>query len=332
MLSSPAKRRRSNTSTAIPVNAPGSAQNPESNDIHSSRTKRASFQSPTKASLARSHPEVLSRVLSRYPPKSAKERPTSQRKIRPNSFERQRLTRNGVDGSKIPRPSHLGSIGFPARPSEVYTTKSGSPHRKSNVPAHVASPSREDSENSQVFQSAYPPRRSKENTASSQLNEQTQHPLAEPTTKANGIPSRFRFEGLENEESDLPPSPAEFGLGKAPDRLADPSSSSPSQRQEKKQKRRLEGGIRTSPTRYNDVLITQERDREEIPMGRRPIMREKISQEMGEKQKLHDKLATQLAQLKNDITLLENETRRQEKPDDYPPPDQDSIRTLMYVF
>src|SRR5947207_6154013 len=94
MLSSPAKRRRSNSSSAIPVDASNTSPKPPNHDTPSQIPNRASFKSPTRASLARSHPDILSRVLSRSPAKTARE----------NGYDSSRTADGNSFGLRIQKP------------------------------------------------------------------------------------------------------------------------------------------------------------------------------------------------------------------------------------
>lgn len=73
MLSSPAKRRKTGETTATATSGDASRTHQSQNQQAVERNatarpnRRPSFQSPTKASLARSHPDILARAISRSP-------------------------------------------------------------------------------------------------------------------------------------------------------------------------------------------------------------------------------------------------------------------------
>ncbi|PGH13587.1 hypothetical protein AJ79_03580 [Helicocarpus griseus UAMH5409] len=351
MLDSPAKRRKSNSSSAIAVNASNTAQQPRGtngNEIPPPRPNRASFQSPTRASLARSHPDVLSRVLSRSPPKTAQPRPSSR--------GRQSGTfvgndgRPGIRASKLPRPSSLSAAAteLPIRQANPKLAPGSrlSPRRESSVPVSSVSGRRIQSQRPRVSYSAEP---GAELTASAPITRpegdyvDDQGPQLDSGsgrgtegTLINGRHTRSSSSTeQQNGEPELPPTPTELGLERVPNRSRGLlSSSSPSYRQEKKKKQRLRDGLkRPSPLKPRDAQRPAGEDHQDnIVSPRISFPEEDVPDELGEKQKLRDALAAQLARLKDDIAKIEYETQRYERPDEYPAPDEESMNNLIELL
>ncbi|KAI9859976.1 MAG: hypothetical protein M1824_003564 [Vezdaea acicularis] len=75
----PAKRRKTSPTTSVPVDAPSTPRNSRSASQDQSRTtpRRASYLSPTKSSLSRSHPNLLPRK-----PQSASAGPRQSKRVR----------------------------------------------------------------------------------------------------------------------------------------------------------------------------------------------------------------------------------------------------------
>ncbi|EEH35272.2 hypothetical protein PAAG_06319 [Paracoccidioides lutzii Pb01] len=351
MLDSPAKRRRSNSSSAIAVNASNTAQQPQTNgnDLKPpQRPSRASFQSPTRASLARSHPDVLSRVMSRSPAKTAQLRPVSRGREKDTGVGGG--TEDGWLGIRANRPPSFLSTSAIATSTATATivadlpirqpsiNPSLSPRHRSSVPVPpVAKPLSKPSQLSRVSISPEPWAQFSALRPSTRAGDNLNKESGLVKEASEDIVSRGRrtrsssSPGQLNGEPELPPTPTELGLERLPNRPRGLlSSSSPSYRQEKKRERRLrDGAKKPSPLRPRDTVPAGDDGGNGDGNGngvRSPntlFPEEEVPDELGEKQKLRDALAAQLARLKGDIAKIEYESQRYKIPDDYPAPDEE---------
>ena len=331
MFSSPAKRRRSNSSSAIPVDASNTSPRPPNYDTPSQIPTRASFKSPTRASLARSHPDILSRVLNRSPARTARENGyDSSRTVEGNSF--------GLRRQKPRKSSLPATTDIPPRLSKPSHQTTESPNRASSVPLQVFSaPPRRLSQRLRASESATPAaelldrRVSTRETGVDGRNGQLVSELKD-ATKASGsneVPTDSVSSDNGYGEPDLPPTPTELGLEKPPSRPRGLLSSSPGWRQYKKKIRKFGEGKGLSPLKSKGVGVNGEKDG---IRSRSPAIgpaEEKIPDAVQEKQDLRNQLATQLRRLKDDIARLEDETRRSERPNEYPEPSEEATRNLM---
>ncbi|OJD15795.1 hypothetical protein AJ78_03975 [Emergomyces pasteurianus Ep9510] len=343
MLDSPAKRRRSNSSSAIAVSTLNTdQQHPHVNGVdiqQPQRPSRASFQSPTRASLSRSHPDVLSRVLSRSPAKKAQQRPVSRGRqsasIGGGGVE---VRRSGARGSRLPRPSSLsGTSAFvtdlPIRQS-IPELDSLSPRRESSVPVSASQPPRRSSQRSRVSFSAEPRSLLSAPRSPTRVKDVGRGQMVEESVD-NGRPTRSSSSPNEGTgEPELPPTPTELGLETLPNRRRGGlSSSSPSYRVEKKRKRRMRDGVQNpSPLKPKDTDLARDNAGDRIASPRILLPEEEVPDEFEAKTKLRDALAAQLSRLKEDIAKIEYETQRYEKPDEFPAPDEEAINNLMELL
>ncbi|EEH18600.2 hypothetical protein PABG_07660 [Paracoccidioides brasiliensis Pb03] len=360
MLDSPAKRRRSNSSSAIAVNASNTAQQPQTNgnDLQPpQRPSRASFQSPTRASLARSHPDVLSRVMSRSPAKTAQLRPVSRGREKGSGVGGG--TEDGWLGIRASGPQSLLSTSAIATSTATATivadlpirqpsiNPSLSPRHRSSVPVPpVAQPLSKPSQPPRLpissepwaqFSALRPGTQAHDNLdKESGLVKEASEDIGsgERRTRSSSSPGQL------NGEPELPPTPTELGLERLPNRPRGLlSSSSPSYRQEKKRERTLrDGAKKPSPLRPRDTVPAGDGggngdgDGNGVRSPHFLFPEEEVPDELGEKQKLRNALAAQLARLKGDIAKIEYESQRYEIPDDYPAPDEESIRNLIELL
>ncbi|EGE84916.1 hypothetical protein BDDG_07861 [Blastomyces dermatitidis ATCC 18188] len=343
MLDSPAKRRKSNSSSAIAVSASNTAQQSQVNGVDvqkPQRPSRASFQSPTRASLARSHPDVLSRVLSRSPAKTAQQRPASRGResVSIGGGGGVGDGQSGVRGSRLPRPSSLSVTSalvkeLPIRQA-IQKFVPLSPRRGSSVPVSASQPPRKSSQRSQVSLSAEPGAQRPTPQPPLRGKDPTFGPIVDESI-ANGRRTRSSSSpGQGHGEPELPPTPTELGLERVPSRRRGLlSSSSPSYRLEKKRKQRIRDGVkRLSPLKAKGPEVDTDNVADQVASPRITFPEDDVPDPVGEKVKLRDALAAQLARLKEEVAKIEYEAQRYEKPDEYPAPDEESINNLIELL
>ncbi|KAK2782509.1 hypothetical protein FQN53_009748 [Emmonsiellopsis sp. PD_33] len=327
MLASPPKRRRSNSSSAIPVSASNTTQSQPQPPLSPDKpSHRASFRSPTRSSLARSHPDVLRNVLGRSPAKVAQPRPVSRGR-----------ESSGISGirSSIPlRPS------LAARETGETGSLVGGSRRGSSVPDFVAPPRR----TSERGRASFSPGLAPEGRAGAimadarddgilRLRFGAGRAVGGPDDNAHDARSSSSSSSeQENGEPELPPTPTELGRERARNRQKGLLSSSPSWRQEKKRKRRLRDGLKPSPLKPKEGEDAGDEQNNVFEPTRDSRLDEGIPREIQEKQKLRDALAAQLALLKEDITQLEDAAQQYERPDEYPEPNEEAINNLIELL
>lgn len=318
MLSSPAKRRKTSPTTAVAVDASETTQRPLNDD-----SRPPSFQAPTRASLARSHPAVLSRVLSRSPTESP-QRP-------PNKGSQSQQTEERVFGlrdRKALRPS-LTLSGSPIKGSRLSSGLSAfSPRRRSSGIQAFAAPPRRVSRrirpsdllpgapNVQESDTATPDRQLTSELGSATREAEANWALEPPLVQE------------EYEEPDLPPTPTELGLAKAPGRRKGLLSSSPSSRHEK-WRRRVREGFKSSPLRPRGKQATREEGG--LSTAGPTSDQDGVTDRVRKRRVLREELSAQLHRLKHEVARLEDWAQRSERPDDFPEPDEEAINQLMYV-
>ncbi|KAJ5503219.1 hypothetical protein N7463_006093 [Penicillium fimorum] len=281
-MDSPAKKRKTSETTGIPV-APELSQN----DLH--RSKRPSFQSPTRASLARSHPDILERAISRSPARRPASKDSGQQD--PRKF--------GLRDRKALRPSLNVSESPLTRPRGSEVPESSPNRRPSGVQAFSKPPrriSRRILPGDLVFGSPVPqPKNPESNTPERQLAIE----LGSATREADmdmGPDSSFMDEDIL--EPDLPPTPTQLGLEKAPDRPRGMLSSSPSRRQEKRVKRTA-NALHESPLKAVNFQSPPPEDFETVSdLGA-------VSAAVREKRISREKSAADLRRLRNEVEELE---------------------------
>ena len=306
MDNSPAKRRKTSSSTAVAIDASTSRSNP-------STPKRASFQSPTKASLARSHPNLLPRA-------SEKSRSESTGKSLRQELLGQRDSQNDLKtATSAPHAPQAPSTSSAAPPVET-----GAPESFSAAVARTfaTEPRR--------ISHVRPPLRAR------------QAPIAivgdlalragwDPTTSMPKHPTGRPKKNGENEEPELPPTPVELGLEKPPERPRGLASSSPRSGRSGSgsgtdRMRRRGGNSQTSSPLKPKIMParTIEENPRETSISIRPVANlpqeapesdpeqpeeEEIATGIGERNKnnsLREELATELARLEAEIKKLES--------------------------
>ncbi|KXG53821.1 uncharacterized protein PGRI_008710 [Penicillium griseofulvum] len=279
-MDSPAKKRKTSDTTGISV-----APELPKNDPH--RSRRPSFQSPTRASLARSHPDVLERAISRSPAR----RPASKDsgKQDPRKF--------GLRDRKALRPSLNASASPLTRPRGSEAPESSPNRRSSGVQAFSKPPrriSRRILPGDFVFGSPMPqPKNPDSNTPERQLELELGSATREAEMDMGPDPGLMDEDIL---EPDLPPTPTQLGLEKAPHRPRGMLSSSPSRRQEK---RRTANALHDSPLKAVDFQSPPPEYLEAVSdLGA-------VSAAVREKRSSREKSAAELRRLKNEVKELE---------------------------
>ena len=312
MFASPAKRRKTSPTASVAVDASNTQPNP-------STPKRASFQSPTKASLARSHPNLL--------PESAGR---SQVQTRGQGLRQELLSRR--TSQSVPKPAAAEpqtpkSQNEPAgdKPANSTTTGGGS---FSGVirKLFAAEPSRLPASSRTPLKSRQPPIRLVENQNRNndlQISKQAQ------IKRLRGRPGLSN--DAEKDEPELPPTPVQLGLSAQPDRPRGLASSSPGRSSgSSRQRMRLNESRHTSsptklrvqtqavansaafvPPQAPAIALTVEEVPDEAPESdaEGPADEEEepsVPEAVLQKRSLRDSLSAQLARLQSDIASLEN--------------------------
>ncbi|KAL4888558.1 hypothetical protein BDV59DRAFT_206035 [Aspergillus ambiguus] len=298
MFSSPPKRRKS---SAVRADASAQIQPPPALRPDSDR---ASYRSPTRASLARSHPDVLQRALSRSPTKSP------QRTSQDASAARGPF---GLRDRKALRPS-LGVAGSPLDP---FRTSQTSPNRRaSGIQAFAVPPrrvSRRIVPSDLAFQSPTVAKAAgRDETRPNAPEDQLASELSDAVGADAGVGLDLDLDldqdqdqpplREEYEEPDLPPTPTQLGLERAPERPVGLGSSSPSART--KVGRRLVD-IRQSPSKLRRVEYGAGDDAEERSESTEMTGRALFPEPVVKKRKLKNELSAEVARLKKDISELE---------------------------
>jgi len=356
--SSPSKRRKTSPTTSVAVDAPSliPGRNGEA-----TTPSRASFLSPTKASLARFNPGLLPR------PRSAgigAQRPGSQG--------------NGVSGQdptpRRPRSAHGGGSwingsGGPSKPAIPARDKDGeaealtkppmgkagtaspgrttrplrgglsaAPRRRSRTPGQASSPEKVTKPTKELLIAASPPEAANETqdvaqkTIDGQLEQELQGSAERRSAR---LPQAH--EGADQGEPELPPTPTQLGL-EAPPEPPKGLLNSPSRRP----KRKKSSGVQSSPLKPRDPPpeITSKKPRRSSTrikgMMKQPDKEteakvEEPSGEVLQKQRTRDELRRQLQKLQADVALCEQEIERDHESDNLPAPDEDTVSRLMYV-
>ncbi|KAI9373964.1 hypothetical protein BJX61DRAFT_532730 [Aspergillus egyptiacus] len=264
---------------------------------------RPSFQAPTKASLARSHPEILERSLSRSPTRKPTHRGSQ------NDKQKDAETRAfGLRDRKALRPS----ITLTTSPTDSLKRSQQSPalfpsRRSSGLGAFAAPPRRVSKRITPsdlfAFQS---PTASQETAVEASMFGTPEDQLASELGRATGDPDLGRdiIEGPSlhdgDDEPDLPPTPTQLGLEPPPGRPRSLLSSSPSRQH---QKRRAAGDLEQSPSKLRTVEYGAET--EELQERGTSMNDVLLPESVLKKRKLRRELSADLEALKQDIAKLE---------------------------
>lgn len=318
MLSSPAKRRKTSETTAAAIDASQSNQQAHEND-HRVHQRRPSFQSPTEASLARSHPDILARAISRSPTRPASKGNKNGREqelidsrtfgLRDRKALRPSLTAdaNPVDGLKLsPRRRSSGLAAFAAPPRRV---------SRRIAPSDLAFGTPEAKTQNVTDR---PPEDTPEDQLASELGSATGGFDAN-NMDANPLPLEEEEEGLQ--EPDLPLTPTQLGLEKPPGRPKGLSSSSPSAQYEKRARQRINDTPKPSPLRLKNSNLDAKPD--DLSGTGLAMDQGLTSKSALRKRRARKELSDELRQLKDDVAELESWTEKLNKPDKRPDSSED---------
>ena len=296
MSTSPTKRRRLNSSSAIPVSVTNTNRVTTVELARQQPVSRASFLSPTKASLARSHPDVLSRAV--------------------DSAVTGRAQRTaGHAQGKEPARQHSQTTAPLARLQSRTLPTTFLPQRRR--PADPGQPLAHDSPTGGIDRVNSPgPHKQGEYDRSEQAGRDDLGPRSSSPIDSSGEP-------------ELPPTPTQLGLEKAPVRPKGVLSSSPSWRHEMRKIRRkkMREGLASSPLKSKSAYFAEAAGWENVLAGKYPPQGTVLSSEIQPKQKLRNSLASQLGRLQGEVLALEHEMRRLERGQDHPP-GEDYLRKL----
>lgn len=330
MLSSPAKRRKTSETTAASVDASQANRQAHDNNSGIRPSPRPSFQSPTKASLARSHPDILARAISRSPTRPA------SRGDKNNGQEQESAESRlfGLRDRKALRPS-LASNASPAEglqmsPRRQSTAFTAPPRRGSSKigPADITfgTPEAARSQNTPDL----PPEGSPEDQLASELDDATGDVTTADSMNPDPEPSSAQ-QALQ--EPELPPTPTQLGLEKPPGRPKGLSSSSPIAQYEKRARRRLGEPPKPSPLNFRSLDTGREPDREPGeapetgPTTDQNLLPEPALKSKAQKEK--KELSAELQRLKDEVAELETWTEKLEQPDKAFAPTDKELSKLM---
>lgn len=302
MLSSPAKRRKTSETTAAAIDASQTNQQAHENNnrVHQ---RRPSFQSPTKASLARSHLNVLARALS--PTRPARNGSNNGQEQEREQAESRTF---GLRDRKALRPS-LASNASPIHGSQL------SPRRQSGLAAFAAPPRRVSRKIGPLDLAFGIPETKPQNETTDRPPEDTPGDQLEElggttgdTNEDNMDQGPSFLDGIE--EPELPPTPTQLGLEKPPGRPKGLMSSSPTARYERKTQRRIDDSLKPSALKLEGLDAGEDSPREGSTADR-----ETLSESELKKQQTKKELFAELRQLKDEIAELEAWTEKLNQPD-----------------
>ena len=257
---------------------------------------RASFMSPTKSSLSRFNPNILSKADEYLRRSSEGRRSSSPRKLNPTALRTEvgRLsTRLSASPTREPSSSPSrqlriegGLDAAPRRPSLGARGGGDLPSARREVEGGEVGRSLVEEE-----QLAQAVRRSARRTRGNRLS---------------WVRAEEEQEREQQQEPELPPTPEQLGREQRPEKPKGLLSSSPVQRGEKRKK---EGSmLGSSPLKPRSVGQVQGGRGEEQALERETQAEE--DPELGKRRDLLDKLSAQLRTLQNDVLALEREVRR----------------------
>lgn len=297
IMNSPPKRRKSSNASG----GDAGVSQPEA-FLATKPSRRPSFQSPTRSSLAKSHPDVLERALSRSPSRRPESRGSKGEKSGSNPV--------GLRGRKALRPS-LSATSSPLKaPQMSGNAPLLSPSRRPSGVQSFTKPPRRLSRKivpSDFFfgtptrKQTQPTEEDLSNTPEGQLAQELGSATRETATEDPIDTDLGGFMDDNDMEPELPPTPTQLGLEKAPDRPRALLSSSPTSRYEKRMKRKATDTLQGSPLKG---LRFQPRDPEELSISDTSSMDGELSAAALEKRKLRKSLTAELQRLKDDVAEL----------------------------
>ncbi|PYH34979.1 uncharacterized protein BO87DRAFT_46767 [Aspergillus neoniger CBS 115656] len=271
---------------------------PSQDDPQQRTSQRMSYQAPTRASLARSHPILLETENNKSPAKTMQK--PNQARTRALGLRDRKALRPSLTSTASPLGSLKGSKQSPA--------SSLSGRRSSGLAAFAAPPRRvstritasdlvfrSPSASQQSTEKLPPPTDTPENQLASELDSAT------GDIDANEALPQPSFQDI-LDEPDLPPTPTQLGLERPPGRPKGLLSSSPSSQQGKWGKRRNTDGREQSPSKLRKVDYGEAGESADSGLL---LDRTSLPEEILTKRKLKNKLASELQQLRNEISELE---------------------------
>ncbi|RAK98011.1 uncharacterized protein BO80DRAFT_388331 [Aspergillus ibericus CBS 121593] len=266
---------------------------PLRNDPQQRTTERASYQAPTRSSLARSHPAVLGSATGSPPARS------------PRKANQARMRGLGLRDRKALRPS-LTSAGSPLdsfKRTKQSPASSLSGRRSSGLAAFAAPPRRVSTRitaSDLVFRS---PAATQQTIEEALPTDTPENQLASELDSATGDVdlNQPSFQDI-LDEPDLPPTPTQLGLERPPGRPKGLLSSSPNSQQGKWGRRRNTDGLEQSPSKLRRVEYGEGEESTEAGLV---LDRTSLPETVLEKQRLRNKLASEAQQLEKDIAELE---------------------------
>ncbi|CRG92761.1 Structural maintenance of chromosomes protein 1A [Talaromyces islandicus] len=318
MADFPAKRRKTgDSSSAIPADDAPSSPTVNNKRSRPSISYRQSFQSPTRSSLARSNPEVLSHVLSRSPIRSPLRQQSTQRE---SGF--------GLRDKKAIRPSLTGfegAIGAAASQNALNIFSGISPRRGSGA---FAVPPRRISRaaGTPVVESSSSPVKTRQ-LKDTVLTTPSKHPDPDEqlASELDSATRELEHSGLldpstlpdDYVEPELPPTPTQLGLEQRPERGGRDLLNSPSAGR----------GQRKAPLGPSSLgsavdLAVPERDPEE----------RQVPEAVRKKEAMKSELESQLDKLKADVAQLEKWALQAKQGTDSSQLGQDAVANLISLL
>ncbi len=359
--SSPVKRRKTSPLNSVVVDASNTPSLTPSRNNGITAGSRASFLSPTKASLARSNPGLLppprsvervlqkqrSNGLAEFGQKAPRGRPrtvyvggdrtngtdkptTPAERQEEDIDTRDEPTSTGVGTIAPVRKSQgLGGGIFAAPRRRSSTTGGTSPAKEINAPKDTvirASPPEEVPETQDVAQK----------TIDGQLDQELQGSAGRRSARISEARQRIDVSASTNpDDPELPPTPTQLGL-EAPPEPPKGILYSPSRRPLRKKS----AGVKSSPLKprepapevhVSDPMRTSNHIQVVIRPSGDKTQPNVEDPEVLQKQEIRDELLAQLQKLREDVALCEDEIERAKNSDILPDTDDEVVKHLMYV-
>ncbi|KAI1118677.1 hypothetical protein F5Y14DRAFT_447041 [Nemania sp. NC0429] len=321
MEGSAPKRRKTSPTTSVPVgNEPNEPSSSDSATRRSSRLNRPSFASPTRASLARSNPDILQR---RAPSRAPQPIPAA------SELGSQTSRHGSADDSGAAQLEHASETGGPGGEhvrgnNDAAVERRGSPVRRAGGALSVR-PKRSPAKPSPR---PLPPPSTEE--------EELIDPFKGRRLRRSPPPGVFPAAALREApepEPELPPTPTQKGLSDPSAIITSPAGihSTPSKRP--RRSRALAAKMNSSPLKQPPLLrppesatevavetvssrrLTKEPLRDEPRRKRRkrtshPARQVEEADPLADKKALRDQLLAEVAQLEDDLKVVANENER----------------------
>ncbi|PLB36995.1 uncharacterized protein BDW47DRAFT_132392 [Aspergillus candidus] len=300
MLASPPKRRK----TGEPANVDASQTNIPSLRQSAARRSndRNSFQSPTRASLARSHPEILGRAISRTSTRSPQRATGGDGQNGPEDGSEAKTF--GLRDRKALRPSLTSK----PSPIKVFNSSQSPSRRASGLQAFAVPPRRVSRRIVPADLAFHSPVATQKAPMDDALSNTPDHQLA---SELDGATPAATLDGAADEplqdmldEPDLPPTPTQLGLERPPSRPSGIMSSSPSAQRGKTGRRRATETYEHSPSKLRSVDYGV--DKADLTSLDTMLAQTPVPEPVMKKRKIKNEIVAEIQQLKADITELES--------------------------